>query len=174
MGEVVAKVNHDMRNVLSSALLVSDRLSYSDDPKQQKSAVIVQKSIDRASTLCRQMNDYIKAPKALKSEWLEITPILRECGEDLSIDMSYEDQKTYTLMAIIFIGCFITLAITPKKQGRINSRSPSIRPKRASSSIMPITARACRKRSNLDFSPLSPPAAWAAPAWGCALPVRRP
>ena len=34
MGEVVAKVNHDMRNVLSSALLVSDRLSYSDDPKQ--------------------------------------------------------------------------------------------------------------------------------------------
>ena len=42
MGEVVAKVNYDMRNVLSSALLVSDRLSYSDDPKQQKSAVIVQ------------------------------------------------------------------------------------------------------------------------------------
>ena len=117
MGEVVAKVNHDMRNVLSSALLVSDRLSYSDDPKQQKSAVIVQKSIDRASTLCRQMTDYIKALKALKPEWLEIAPILRECGEDLSIDMSYEGPEDLYLDGDYFYRLLHNLGHNAKKAG---------------------------------------------------------
>ena len=60
MGEAVAKVNHDMRNVLSSAMLVSDSLENSDDPKVKKSAKIVNKAIERAATLCGQMLTFIK------------------------------------------------------------------------------------------------------------------
>jgi len=117
MGEVVAKVNHDMRNVLSSALLVSDRLGYSDDSKQQKSAVIVQKSIDRASTLCRQMTDYIKTPTALNLKWLEIAPILRECGEDVSIDIDYEGPEDLYLDGDHFYRLLHNLCHNAKKAG---------------------------------------------------------
>src|SRR3546814_4486896 len=33
LGGAVAKINHDLRGILSSALLVSDRLESSDDPE---------------------------------------------------------------------------------------------------------------------------------------------
>ena len=117
MGEVVAKVNHDMRNVLSSALLVSDRLGYTNDPQMQKSAAIVQKSIDRASNLCRQMTDYIKAPKALKPEWLSLAPILKECGEDLGIEIRYEGPKELFLDGDYFYRLLHNLIHNAKKAG---------------------------------------------------------
>ena len=55
-----------MRNVLSSALLVSDSLENSDDPKVKKSAKIVNKAIERAAVLCGQMLTFIKSPENIK------------------------------------------------------------------------------------------------------------
>ena len=38
IGEAVAKINHDMRNVLSSATLVADTLIASEDPRVRRAA----------------------------------------------------------------------------------------------------------------------------------------
>lgn len=48
LGLAVSQVNHDLRNILATALLLSDRLSNSTDPAVQKFAPKLIKTIDRA------------------------------------------------------------------------------------------------------------------------------
>jgi len=59
IGEAVAKVNHDIRNVLSSATLVSDALLSSKDENVRKSAPLVLRSLEQAVDLCQSMLDFM-------------------------------------------------------------------------------------------------------------------
>lgn len=59
LGTAVAKVNHDLRGILSSALLVSDRLEQSGDPDVQRFAPTVITAIERAAAMCGQTLDYV-------------------------------------------------------------------------------------------------------------------
>ncbi|MDA8614540.1 hypothetical protein N9L55_00390 [Alphaproteobacteria bacterium] len=52
IGEAVAKINHDIRNVSSSATLVSDALLLSKDENVRKSAPLVLRSLEQAVDLC--------------------------------------------------------------------------------------------------------------------------
>lgn len=61
LGTAVAKINHDLRGALSSALVVSDRLEESEDPEVRKLAPTVIASIERAVALCGQTLDYAGA-----------------------------------------------------------------------------------------------------------------
>ena len=89
MGEAVAKVNHDMRNVLSSALLVSDSLENSDDPRVKKSAKIVNKAIERAATLCGQMLTFIQSPENITPAQSNMRAIVDECAAEMAIKITY-------------------------------------------------------------------------------------
>lgn len=51
LGLAAAKVNHDLRNMLSSAQLISDRLALSDDPTVKRFAPKLIASLDRAIAL---------------------------------------------------------------------------------------------------------------------------
>ncbi|MDP6108947.1 MAG: HAMP domain-containing sensor histidine kinase, partial [Rhodospirillales bacterium] len=55
----VAKVNHDLRNSLSTAMLVSDRLADIDDPEVKKITPRLYTAIDKAVVLCSQMLNYV-------------------------------------------------------------------------------------------------------------------
>ena len=46
LGAAVAKINHDLRNSLSTAVLISDRLADIDDPEVKKLAPRLYQSID--------------------------------------------------------------------------------------------------------------------------------
>jgi signal transduction histidine kinase len=59
LGTAVAKVNHDLRGILSSALLVSDRLETAQDPEVRRVAPQVIHSIERAVALCSDTMDYV-------------------------------------------------------------------------------------------------------------------
>jgi len=59
LGTAVAKINHDLRGILSSALLVSDRLERSGDPDVQRFAPTVMAAIERAASMCGQTLDYV-------------------------------------------------------------------------------------------------------------------
>jgi signal transduction histidine kinase len=59
LGTAVAKVNHDLRGILSSALLVSDRLETAQDPEVRRVAPQVINSIERAVALCSDTMDYV-------------------------------------------------------------------------------------------------------------------
>lgn len=59
LGTAVAKINHDLRGILASALLVSDRLSTVDDPEVQRVTPTLFSSIDRAVKLCTKTLDFV-------------------------------------------------------------------------------------------------------------------
>lgn len=54
LGEAVAKINHDLRNMLAVAQLLADRLERSGDPMVVKTAPKLLRSLDRATALCQQ------------------------------------------------------------------------------------------------------------------------
>jgi signal transduction histidine kinase len=61
LGLAVAKVSHDLRNLLSAAQLFSDRLTTSDDPMVQRFAPKLLRTLDRAITFCHSTLSYGKA-----------------------------------------------------------------------------------------------------------------
>ncbi|PNB45962.1 sensor histidine kinase, partial [Pseudomonas sp. GW456-12-10-14-LB2] len=48
LGEAVAKINHDLRNILTSAQIASDRLASSGDPKVAQALPRLERALDRA------------------------------------------------------------------------------------------------------------------------------
>jgi len=61
LGTAVSKINHDLRNILATAQLVSDRLKDSDDPAVRRVAPRLIGSIDRAIQLCTETLTYGQA-----------------------------------------------------------------------------------------------------------------
>jgi len=61
LGEGVSKINHDLRNILSSALMVTDHLSRIDDPIVQKLTPRFVTAVDRAIRLCENTLKYGKS-----------------------------------------------------------------------------------------------------------------
>jgi signal transduction histidine kinase len=61
LGLAVAKINHDLRNILASAQLFSDRLASVPDPTVQRLVPKVISALDRAIALCRDTLAYGKA-----------------------------------------------------------------------------------------------------------------
>ena len=64
LGLAVSKVSHDLRNMLASAQLISDRLSMVDDPTVQKFTPKLITSLDRAIDFCAQTLKYGRAEEA--------------------------------------------------------------------------------------------------------------
>ncbi|MDX9860338.1 MAG: HAMP domain-containing sensor histidine kinase [Rhodospirillales bacterium] len=59
LGAAVAKINHDLRNSLATAMLVHDRLANLDDPEVKKVTPRLFNAIDAAVNLCRQTLNYV-------------------------------------------------------------------------------------------------------------------
>lgn len=66
LGEAVAKINHDLRNSLATAQLVSDSLSRSEDPRVAKSLPRLERALERAINLASDTLKYGRssAPEA--------------------------------------------------------------------------------------------------------------
>lgn len=60
LGEAVAKVNHDLRNMLATARLVSERLAGSEDPEVRRASPTLVGALDRAVTFCTETLNYAK------------------------------------------------------------------------------------------------------------------
>ncbi len=64
LGEGVAKVSHDLRNILTSAQLFTDRIEVSEDPAVQRLAPKLVNSITRAVHLCENTLAFGRADEA--------------------------------------------------------------------------------------------------------------
>jgi signal transduction histidine kinase len=64
LGEAVAKINHDLRNMLTSAQMASDRLATSGDPKVAQALPRLERALDRAVRLAQHVLDYGKSDEA--------------------------------------------------------------------------------------------------------------
>src|SRR4029077_9240958 len=84
----VSKINHDLRNLLASAQLFSDQLSSSPDPKVQRFAPKLMRTLERAIAFCQATLSYgaaREAPPDRKSIPLE--PLLEEVHETLGLGL---------------------------------------------------------------------------------------
>ena len=70
LGAAVSKVNHDLRNILASSQLVTDRLGQIEDPVVQRLAPKLVSSINRAIDLCTHTLRYGRTR--------EVTPVRQE------------------------------------------------------------------------------------------------
>ncbi len=64
LGQAVSKISHDLRNILATAVLVSDRIASIDDPEVQRLTPTLVRSIDRAATLANETLRYGRADEA--------------------------------------------------------------------------------------------------------------
>jgi signal transduction histidine kinase len=78
LGEAVAKVNHDLRNMLATARLVSERLAVSDDPAVKKASPTLVGALDRAVTLCTETLNYVQEPGDLHPTRFSLCAVLAE------------------------------------------------------------------------------------------------
>jgi len=61
LGEAVAKINHDLRNILAAAQILTDRLETSADPMTARVAPKLLRSLDRATALCERTLEFGRA-----------------------------------------------------------------------------------------------------------------
>jgi signal transduction histidine kinase len=64
LGEAVAKINHDLRNMLTSAQIASERLAALDDPKVSQALPRLERALDRAVKLASDVLTYGKTQEA--------------------------------------------------------------------------------------------------------------
>ncbi len=64
LGLAVSKINHDLRNMLASAQLVSDQLSTVRDPRVQRFAPKLVRTLERAIEFCQSTLSYGRAQEA--------------------------------------------------------------------------------------------------------------
>ncbi|AOF88946.1 HAMP domain-containing sensor histidine kinase [Sinorhizobium sp. RAC02] len=87
LGLAVSKINHDMRNILSSAQLMSDRLSDVDDPVVKRVAPKLLRSIDRAVGYTNEVLSYgrMREPEP-RRRFVALRPLVQEVSEVLALD----------------------------------------------------------------------------------------
>jgi signal transduction histidine kinase len=82
LGLAVSKVSHDLRGMLSSAQLLSDRLAMIDDPTVKKLAPKLIASLDRAIAFCAQTLRFGRAQEAPpRRERFRLQPLIDEIIE---------------------------------------------------------------------------------------------
>lgn len=82
LGTAVSKINHDLRNILASAQLISDRLTGVDDPQVQKLAPRLFTSIDRAIALATDTMKFGKAEEApTRKQYVPLADLATEVVE---------------------------------------------------------------------------------------------
>lgn len=82
IGTVVAKVSHDLRGILTPALLTAERLQLNADARVQRAGETLANAVDRATELVRRTLDYAReGPPPLDLAPVELAPLVNEAAE---------------------------------------------------------------------------------------------
>ena len=87
LGEAVAKINHDLRNMLTSAQMASERLAASPDPQVAKALPRLERALGRAAALSRNVLEYGKSEEpAPQKRRIVLAQALNTAAEDAGLD----------------------------------------------------------------------------------------
>ena len=86
LGSAVSKINHDLRGILSTAVLMSDRLSTLDSPEVKRISGPLIQSIDRAINLCTQTLNFVR-DEGPELQWgrFRLTELVDEVAAEQSV-----------------------------------------------------------------------------------------
>jgi signal transduction histidine kinase len=83
LGEAVAKINHDLRNSLAAAQIVSEGLGQSEDPRVKRAAPRLERAIERAIGLAEATLRYGRAePPGPNLQCVNVVPALQEAAAE--------------------------------------------------------------------------------------------
>jgi signal transduction histidine kinase len=86
LGLAVSKINHDLRNLLASSQLLSDQLSTVPDPRVQRFAPKLMRSLERAIAFCQSTLSYGRAQEAAPDRrMILIEPVVTEVRESAGL-----------------------------------------------------------------------------------------
>jgi len=85
LGTAVTKINHDLRNILATARIVTDGLTASAAPEVRRILPRLMDAIDRAVALCTRTLDFSREGTArLTRSRFRLAPLIEEIGEELA------------------------------------------------------------------------------------------
>ncbi len=86
LGLAVSKINHDLRNILASAQLLSDRMSGIADPAVRRLAPKLMATLDRAIAYCEQTLAYGRAQEPPpQRKMIDVAELLEEVRDQLDL-----------------------------------------------------------------------------------------
>ena len=86
LGEAVAKINHDLRNMLTSAQIASERLAMSGDPSVAAALPRLERALGRATALTSDVLDYGKSEeRAPQPAPIGLAAAVQAAGEDAGL-----------------------------------------------------------------------------------------
>ena len=80
VGAASNKINHDLRNMLSTARLLSDRLARSSDERTRKLAPTILNTIDRATRLASEAIEYVRDRPMPRLAEFDLADLVDEVG----------------------------------------------------------------------------------------------
>ena len=84
LGTAVTKINHDLKNILATALLVSDRLRNSEDPDVRHVTPTLVGAVERAVKLCGQTLRFTReGPAHLEFSHFDLRDLVEDVGAAL-------------------------------------------------------------------------------------------
>ena len=181
LGLAVSKINHDLRNLLASSQLLSDQLASVPDPRVQRFAPKLMRSLERAIDFCQSTLSYGRVQEAAPDRrMMLVEPVVNEVRESagladasigwisaiergLSIDAD-PDQLFRVLLNLVRNAAQALESLPKGSAGdACRSASPAAAKARSRSSRCPTPAPACRRAPASICSRRSrPPAAPAA------------
>ena len=103
LGAGISKISHDLRNILASAQLMSDRLSKSDDPRVAKLTPRLIAALDRAISLSRDTLSYARMdPSSMRFETIKLKGLVEDALEDsasMTVEIVNEVDDEFELAA---------------------------------------------------------------------------
>ncbi|CAN5353225.1 HAMP domain-containing sensor histidine kinase [soil metagenome] len=86
LGLAVSKINHDLRNLLASSQLLSDQLASVPDPRVQRFAPKLMRSLERAIAFCQSTLSYGKAQEAPPDRrMIQVESVVNEVRESAGL-----------------------------------------------------------------------------------------
>jgi len=97
LGTAIAKINHDLRNILTTAQLVGDTVAGSDDPRVKRVVPTLLGALDRAVKLCSQTltfaHDGTPPPRYSTFDlWVLVNEVAGDIVEAYERDVAIENQ----------------------------------------------------------------------------------
>jgi signal transduction histidine kinase len=144
LGTAVSKISHDLRNMLTTARLISDSLSESADPRVRGASPRLMSALDRAVDLCTRTLDFTRdgAPR-LVCERFDLASFVEEVGDGLLAD---QNNGTQWEVAIDDIAVFADRDQLYRVVSNI-----SLNALQSGANRISIRARQCADRTEIDI-----------------------
>lgn len=134
LGEAVARVNHDLKNMLASAMLISDRLETVGDARVRELAGRLLRTLERAAKLCTETLEFAKSrPAVPHPERVPLMTVVQDAANVFGDGITCETSIDGQLMVLgdrdqlyrVFLNLFRNAELVMGGRGRVSITATS-------------------------------------------------